>query len=33
MAAPSGTNVTLEHGDYRATLVQVGAGLRTLTRS
>lgn len=33
MAEPSGTNVTLEHGDYRATVVQVGAGLRTLTRS
>lgn len=33
MIAPSGRNVALEHGDYRADVVQVGAALRTLTRS
>lgn len=33
MAAPSGRNVDLEYGDYRATVVEVGAGLRTLTRA
>lgn len=33
VAAPTGTNVLLEHGSYRAVVVQVGAGLRTLTRS
>lgn len=33
MTSPSGRNVTLEHGDYRADVVQVGAALRTLTRS
>lgn len=33
MAAPSGRNVGLEYGDYRATVVEVGAGLRTLSRS
>ncbi len=32
MAAPAGTNVTLVHGDYRATVVEVGAGLRTLSK-
>ncbi len=33
VGAPSGTNITIESGDYRATVVEVGAGLRTLTRS
>ncbi len=32
MTAPSGANVTLERGGYRATVVEVGAGIRTLTR-
>ena len=28
--SPSGEQVTLEHGDYRVTVVEVGGGLRTL---
>ena len=33
VTAPSGTNVVLEFDDYRAEVTEVGAGLRTLTRS
>ena len=28
--SPSGEQVELEHGDYRATVVEVGGGLRTM---
>lgn len=33
MVALSGINVDLEYADYRATVVEVGAGLRTLTKA
>ena len=32
MSAPSGEQITLRHGAWEATVVEVGGGLRTLSR-